>query len=80
MFHQSTARTSDNLVNSSNEEDAAEIANQFASKCREAVQPKYLKGDLDSKVTLQYFDLTFTVIDEISLEGLDGITLEGGLN
>lgn len=36
-----------------------------------------MKADVDHLITLEYFDLSFTVIDEIALEGLDGITLEG---
>lgn len=58
------------------EEDISDIVNQFSSKCKKTTHLRNIKGSVDQLV-LQHFDLAFTVTDEIALEGLDGITLEG---
>lgn len=60
----------------SDNEDVTELANQFMEKCRNTSGNIMLKNDIEH-LTLQYFDLGFNVIDEVALEGLDGITLEG---
>lgn len=62
--------------NSSDEEDVAELANLYAEKCGRTGGNKVVKSDVEHLV-LQYFDLGHTVVDEVALEGLDGITLEG---
>lgn len=71
--------SSHDTINSSDEEEIAELFNQLQGKIRNNGGNKVVKSDLKHMV-LQYFDLGFTVIDEIALEGLDGITLEGLLN
>lgn len=70
------ANAENSSINDEEEKEVAQLANEFEGKCRKTGGNKVVKSDLEHLV-LQYFDLGFNVVDEIALEGLDGITLEG---
>lgn len=56
--------------------DKPDTYNHWRTKCSEKVKIKKVNV-LDEGFTARYTDMYFSILDEVSLEGLDGITLEG---
>lgn len=54
----------------------SDMLNPWKSKCFEKFKIKKVSVQ-DEGFTARYTDFCFSVLDEICLEGLDGITLEG---
>lgn len=57
-------------------QNESDLFRRWKTKCFEKFKIKKL-GVQDESLTAKYTDICFSVLDEISLEGLDGITLEG---